>query len=384
VGLAFYLAAGLKTFLEPKLERRPIPDPRTFLDLVALGTVADVAPLKGANRVMVSRGLQLLGGKRRPGLQALARVSGVSGRSGPIGVREVAFRLAPRLNAAGRLGDAMPAFALLREEDEQRAKKLAGQLDELNRKRQELQEVVFKAARQQVEWGEAGENVLVVDGPGWHPGVVGIVAAKLAEKYARPAVVISIDESGEGRGSCRTAGGVNIYRCLESAKDALVSFGGHEAAAGVVVRRERIELLRSLLEDAVSARSEGPKDGRVIEVDGRVTLKDVDQTLMTSLDKLEPMGSGNPEPVLLARSVGVERIRVVGQGHLSLQLAEPSSTVRRAAIGFRMADRPIREGSRIDIAFTPEWDTYRGNGAVRLRLKELVHSRSKDQGGEEQ
>jgi single-stranded-DNA-specific exonuclease len=376
VGLAFYLAAGLKTHLAARAHRRPLPDPRIFLDLVALGTVADVAPLVGPNRIMVSRGLQLLGGNRRPGLQALARISGLNGSRGAVGVREVAFRLAPRLNAAGRLGDAMPAYRLLQEEDPVRARKLAADLEEMNRTRQKLQDTVLEAARQQVEWGEAGENVLVVDGPGWHPGVVGIVAAKLAEQYDRPALVISIGEDGEGRGSARTAGGVNLYECLERARRALVSFGGHEAAAGLVVRREKIEQLRSLLEAAVAAGRPTPLDHTPqVEVDGRLTLAQVDAALMGHLDKLEPVGSGNPPPAFVTYGVGVDRMRVVGRGHLALQLAAPQSTLVRSAIGFSMARRQVREGQLLDVAFTPEWDTYHGAGAIRLKLIDLRESR---------
>ncbi len=374
VGLSFYLVAALRTVLVEKNLDRPVPDPRSYLDLVALGTIADVAPLVGSNRIMVRKGLQLLSGSRRPGLQALADVSGISDESGVIGVREVAYRLAPRLNAAGRLGDAYPAFELLVVDDEKRALHLAHELDKTNHCRKEHQNKVLEAARQQVEWGEAGSDVLVVDGAGWHPGVVGIVAAKLTDIYRKPSVVISIEADGTGRGSARSFGGINLYRCLDMVKESLISFGGHEAAAGLVVRRENIKQLRMQLDRVVAAEMEEPGYEMALCVDARIPLSAVDACLMDDIAKLEPMGAGNPPPVFIAGSLKVLRSRVVGEEHLSLSLADGPSGPVFNAIGFGLGDRPIRPGEIVDIVFTPEWDQYVGNGAIRLRLQDIRHA----------
>lgn len=374
VGLSFYLVAALRTYLIKKKLNRPVPDPRSYLDLVALGTVADVAPLIGANRIMVQKGLQLLGGNRRPGLQALSSVSGIAD-GGAIGVREVAYRLAPRLNAAGRLGDAYPAFELLIVSDVDRAKELAKSLDETNICRKEHQARVLEAARQQVEWGEAGDNVLVVDGEGWHPGVVGIVAAKLTDYYRKPAVVISIEAEGTGRGSARSVGGINLYRCLHDVRDTLLSFGGHEAAAGLVVRREKINELRKKLDEAIGEELESLGREIVLNVDAHLAFTEINKGLMDDMARLEPLGAGNPAPVFYSTGLKVMRSRVVGKEHLSLVLSDLSSNTVFNCIGFTMGERIGKLGGLVDIVYTPEWDHYYGNGAIRLRLNDIRPSK---------
>lgn len=286
----------------------------------------------------------------------------------------MAFRLAPRLNAAGRMGDATPAFDLLMEDDLDRALKLALHLDQLNKKRQQLQDQVYEAARQQVDWGEAGEHVLVVDGAGWHPGVVGIVASKLVETFKRPAVVIALDEEGTGRGSARTCGELNLYRCLEKASSVLDAFGGHEAAAGLEVRRERIEQLRRLLNDAIAEENESLPPGSVWNVDARVDLETVDEQLLTALDAVGPSGAGNPEPVLLIRGAKVQQRRIVGNGHLKLLLANPATGECRDAIGFSMAAKAPYMGQTVDVIFVADRNHYRGVTTVQLRLLDLKQS----------
>lgn len=378
VGLSFYMVAALRTVLLEKDLGRPVPDPRSYLDLVALGTIADVAPLVGSNRIMVRKGLQLLSGSRRPGLQALSHVSGISDEIAGIGVREVAYRLAPRLNAAGRLGDAYPAFELLVVDDEKRALHLAQELDKTNHCRKEHQNKVLDAARQQVEWGEAGSDVLVVDGEGWHPGVVGIVAAKLTDIYRKPAVVISIEEDGTGRGSARSFGGINLYRCLDLVRESLISFGGHEAAAGLVVRRENIKQLRIQLDRVVREEMGKPGYETALCVDARIPLSAVNADLMDDIAKLEPLGAGNPAPTFIASGLKVLRSRVVGEDHLSLSLADGPSGPVFNAIGFGLGDRLAKPGEIVDIVFTPEWDQYVGNGAIRLRLQDIRPGGVKD------
>ncbi len=367
VGLSFYLVSGLRTYLDKKGVLSSVPDPRTLLDLVAVGTVADVVPLQRVNRIMVHRGLGVLAAGRRPGLRALVRRARVSGPS-LVRARDISFGLAPRLNAAGRLGDARPAFELLMEQDSSRAEALADRLEEMNGKRRAYQDLVFEAATQQVHWGQAGEHILVVDGAGWHPGVVGIVASKLVERFHRPAIVISLDEqTGVGRGSGRSDGVLDLHAVLKASENLLESFGGHAAAAGLVVRRERIGELRSALNEAVS-KMEGPAAGAV-EVDAVLGVEDLTPSTMEALDRLEPVGAGNPSALLMARDVPVLQVRKMGSEHLRLKVGDKARPV--TAVGFSMAEDAPKVGKSVDMVFRLEWDSYFGPGVVRLNLVQI-------------
>ncbi len=366
VGLVFYLVSGVRRALAARRSPERLPDPRGLLDLVAVGTVADVVPLVAANRILVRRGLELLGRTRRPGLRALLRAAKVAA---PVRARDVAFRIAPRLNAAGRLGSARPAFELLLTRDEERARELAGQLEGLNNERRSHQEQVFEAACEQVAWGQAGEHVLVVDGMGWHPGVVGIVAAKLVERYGRPAVVVSLEEGEEvGRGSCRSDGRLDMYECLSRVSEHLEGFGGHSAAAGLVVRRDRLAALRAAL-NAVAEEMLGGLPERVREADAEVAVSDLDSRLLQEMERLEPFGPENPEPLLYLQQVQVLDVRTMGSAHLRLRLGDPSRQV--TAVAFSQADRAPEAGARIDVIFSLEWDHYAGPGAVRLNILQM-------------
>ena len=367
VGLSFYLVSGLRTKLKAaRLVANP-PDPRELLDLVAVGTVADVVPLRRANRIMVHRGLRLLGAGRRPGLRALVRRSRVVADVG-VRARDISFGLAPRLNAAGRLGDARPAFELLMAKDASQAEALADRLEEMNGRRRAYQDMVFDAATQQVHWGQAGEHILVVDGAGWHPGVVGIVASKLVERFHRPAIVISLDEeTGIGRGSGRSDGLVDLHAMLKRGEDMLLSFGGHAAAAGLVVKRDRIGDLRRFLNEAVAAL--GTKSLGPVEVDAALEVGSIDASLMESLGGLEPVGAGNPSPLFAAMDVPIQSVRKMGGEHIRLQVGPRSRSI--TAVGFSMAEDAPAAGRTVDLVFRLEWDSYFGPGAVRLNLVQI-------------
>ncbi|MBI5479367.1 MAG: single-stranded-DNA-specific exonuclease RecJ [Deltaproteobacteria bacterium] len=387
VGLAFYLCATLRTALRAAGHRFPArtvapglaaasgapaaddgPDPRDGLDLVAVGTIADLAPLVDDNRILVRHGLRMLARSSHPGLKALAEISGSNGES--FRAEDVAFRIAPRLNAPGRLGDADAALGVLLETDPRRARALASECDAANRTRQRLQEAVYAEALAAVEARGPGAPLVFAAGQGWHPGVVGIVAAKLVERYGLPATVIAL-EGRVGRGSARTVPGFHLYEALRQCAAHLVRFGGHAAAAGMTVETTRLDAFREALEGAARAAFPAGPPAAAVHVEARLPLHALTRDLCREVATLEPFGHGNPEPVICCLGLRVTEQRLVGerQDHLALTLAGDGAEAR--AIGFRMADRAPGVGATVDVAFTPEPDDWRGQGAVQLRIKDL-------------
>jgi single-stranded-DNA-specific exonuclease len=387
VGLAFYLCATLRTALRAAGHRFPPPatqlgpdagppatsddgpDPRDGLDLVAIGTIADLAPLTADNRILVRHGLRVLARTRHPGLKALVEISGTSGDS--YGTDVVAFRIAPRLNAPGRLGDADAALGVLLETDPRRARALASECDAANRTRQRLQETVYEQAVAAVEArGPLAAPLVFAAGDGWHPGVVGIVAAKLVERYGVPAVVIAL-EGETGRGSARTIPGFHLYEALRGCAPHLVRFGGHAAAAGMTVETSHLEAFREALEAAAREAFPGGRPVATVRVEACLPLGALTREFCHEVAALEPFGAGNPEPVFCCLGLRVTEQRLVGerQDHLALTLV--GDGVEARAIGFRMADRAPGVGAVIDVAFTPEPDEWRGQSAVQLRIKDL-------------
>ncbi len=367
VGLVFYVVASLRRQLERA--GRQAPDPRDFLDLVALGTIADVAPLDGENRILVSRGLQQIGVSARPGLRELLRLANVVGRA-PTS-EEVAWRLGPRLNAPGRMGDARVALDCLFAVDPRKGVQAARQCDAINERRKELQNRILaealEQARRQVEEGLA---MIVVGREGWHPGVIGIVASKLCESFARPAAVLAY-EGTAARGSARSVAGVDLFTVLTASAELLERFGGHRAAGGFSVRLDRVDALRKRMHEEV-APVLAVLEGRTLELDGILSPEQVDLALCRALKPLNPVGHGNREPAFAALDVRVEGARVVGSDHLALVLRAGRGTV--PAIGFGMGAARPEVGARVDVAFTPEIDDYQGApGGVRLRLLDLVN-----------
>ncbi len=294
--------------------------PEDGLDLVALGTMGDVQPLLQENRVLTKLGLdRLRSGQVRLGMRALFGTAGV--REVEVKSRPVGFRLVPRLNAAGRVARGKLAVDLLLATEEETARRLALELETQNERRRRLTEQVEAEAREQAAalWQRAPRPALVLLSQTWHPGVVGIAAARLAEEYGVPAVLIGV-QNGVGKGSIRTSGGVNVRAALDAAAAELVRFGGHKEACGLTLEPGRFEAFRGLFEDAV-AQQQGEAQGRVLAVDAEITPADVAVELADALELLEPFGPGNPEPFLLVRDVRVrERTRLVGGSHLKLDL----------------------------------------------------------------
>jgi single-stranded-DNA-specific exonuclease len=360
-GIAFKLVQALVPALG-----LPVNLPFHLLDLVALATVADVVPLQGENRILVKHGLKVLAQSRWPGVHALVDATGLTGKE--IRARHLGFVLGPRLNAAGRVGDANDGLKLLLSDDPAESAALAQKLEAMNVERQALDQRILDEALEQVEQNadldrDAG-FVLVSDG--WHPGVVGIVASRVVERYGRPTFLIAFD--GEiGKGSGRSISRFNLHSALLSCGDLLERYGGHHMAAGLTIRRDQLDAFRQRF-GAVARQALGPDDlGPEQRIDLEVSLHEVNRELERLCRHLEPCGQGNPGPVFGVRGVRFLNRSIVGNGHLKGVLDDGTSRVW--AIGFQWADRvPWLGDGLVDAAFRIECDEWNGLSSLQARL----------------
>ena len=366
VGVALKLALALTA---------PAQRPQVLLDyseLAAIGTVADVMLLQGENRALVHLGLERLADCSRPGLQALLREAGCPRGQVPTTVT-IGYGLAPRINAAGRMEQAGTALELLLTQDPQRGQELAQELCQLNRLRQAIELEIFQHCDQLLTHTPAlSAPVIVLAGEGWHQGVIGIVASRLAEKYACPAFMISLD-GAKGKGSCRSFGGFNLFGALERCAPLLDSYGGHELAAGFSIRRDNIPAFRAALCQLVEEFAGHQPMESSLDVDCEIPHCSLLSTQdVESLSLLEPFGSGNPKPVFLLRSVCVLSHTDVGGGrHLKLRLRRDGVVMDAIFFSANTAACGIENGQRLDIAFTLQINQFRGNRTVQLQLCDL-------------
>lgn len=377
VGVTFHLVRALGRVF-------PGVDPMGWLDLVALGTVADIVPLTGDNRILVKEGMKRFRKTERPGLKALIEVSGLKGSD--LQYWHLGFILAPRLNAAGRMEDAGSAVELLLTRDEVKARMLAEKMTVLNTTRQSIEAGILKEAQAEASHRvEQGEKVLVLAREGWHQGVLGIVASRLVEGFGRPVLLVSWDGE-QGKGSGRTAPGFDLFQALDRCREHLERFGGHQQAAGVVVHRSRIESLRQALNEvAASSCDEYPESQLVI--DAELNLGEITMELARELLLLEPFGLDNPAPVFMLRSAVILNPRVVGKNkeHLKFQVqvrGQAGDPVE--AIGFGMADyleQPLAT-QLFDVVFEPEINSFRGRESIQMRVNDMKASDSLDNPGE--
>ena len=367
VGVAFKLALALAGALK-------ISDAFIWkmLDLVALATVADVASLRGENRIFVRYGMRMISETQNVGLRALLRASGMDGK--PLTAGRIGFTLAPRLNAAGRLGHALRGVELLLTESEHEANVIARELEELNQRRQALDRATLDDARvmaeRQVKDGAIG---LVLARPGWHPGVIGIDASRNDEEFSRPVIMIAL-EDGVGKGSGRSIAGFDLHSALVQCSDLLLRFGGHRAAAGITIAADQIDAFTRRFDEVVRARLTLDELVPELRVDAEIELDQDTLDLEATLRHFEPFGVGNPAPVFAARNVTVfGSPRVVGRDGLKLTLVGPNGT-QLEAIGWGMADLApaIRAGKLLDVAFRLERDEYRGESRLQARLADVV------------
>ncbi|AEG15656.1 single-stranded-DNA-specific exonuclease RecJ [Desulfofundulus kuznetsovii DSM 6115] len=342
-----------------------------YLDLACVGTVADIVPLTGENRLLVKHGLPKLAATANPGLQALMQVSGVKAEK--IGTREVGFALAPRLNAAGRMGDSRMAVELLLCRDPVRAGELAAQLDRENRERQQVESRVLAEALGMLDaLGRTRDLVVVLASPGWHPGVIGIVASKLVEILYRPVLLVSLD-GGQGKGSGRSIPGFHLYQALSSCREHLLAFGGHEGAAGFTITADRVDALREALNDYAAAVMSPDLLRPGLEIDALVSLEDIPCEVVAELESLSPHGHGNPEPLLACCGVAVINCREVGRDGRHLKLLVRENGTVRDSIGFDLVGylENLAPGEAVDLAFVPSLDQWNGNVRVQLEIRDL-------------
>jgi single-stranded-DNA-specific exonuclease len=366
VGVSFRVAEAL--LKERKLARNGFYD--TMLDLVALGTVADVMPLVGENRILVKRGLEQLHRTKRVGLQALKQVAGVKGKPT---ARDIGFWLAPRMNAAGRLEDATLALRLLLEEDPQAAQAIAQTLNAHNRTRQQLQEAAVQEAIEQIERENLTRHrALVVQSSGWHHGVIGLVAGKLMNRYYRPVAAVTIDsESGVARGSMRSIPEFSLTALLTQMKPLCFKCGGHEAAGGFAVALEQLDALRMLITDFANAHLTDDDLIPTLDIDQEIAPSEATVSLIRELAMLEPFGAGNERPLFLCRGVEVLGSRTSSDGkHLFLKVRGEGG-VETAAVLWDGGDYPIEPQTRVDLVFDLEEDTYYGYGTTRWVIKDF-------------
>jgi len=373
VGLAFYVMGALRTELRGMGHfgpARPEPNVTTWLDLVAMGTVADLVPLSEENRIMTTEGLRHLNRRARPGVDALLEMAGVK-RSEPVTERTIGWKLGPRLNAPGRLGDAQAALDVLRAPDRYTAQAAARLIETINNERRVEQDRVFAEAMELLESQSPREHsAIVVAGEGWAHGVVGIIASRLVDHFQRPAVVIAIDAlSGEARGSARSFGGVNLYNALDASGEHLGRFGGHAAAAGLTMQAEFIAAFRDSFLQAVT--DQAPKTVIAYECDAEVVAGDVSEHLANELQTLAPFGKGNAEPLLMSRNVEVKDSRRVGDGsHLKLTLRDEHGR-ELSGIAFGLGEKDPGAGNRIDVAYMPAITQWAGRKRLELSIKNL-------------
>ena len=378
VGQALLHYAGNKGLTGyPGDSDKDMPSAWDYLDLTALGTVADVVPLKEENRVFVAQGLQQMKKGLRPGLEGLCVVSGLDVEN--LDAEKLAFVLAPRLNAAGRLGNAETSFNLLLERDREAALKLAEELQRENNRRQSLEAQIFNEAfdmaQRQQEKGE-GENFLLLASENWHHGVLGIVASRMMERFNIPVMLIALEE-GIGKGSGRSLQGFDIYQALHTCSSLLISFGGHEFAAGLTTEEGNIPLLREKLEllakEFFQERGYSESD---FYVDAVLEPGDISPGLVQELEKLQPFGYGNPRPLFYSENWLLENEKEVGQGgrHLKFVLRKAQQAVE--AISFNGRDtlpklRPLRE---VDPLFTLSMSRWKGREQLQMEVNYFYYS----------
>lgn len=368
-GVAFNLVMALRRSLRTLgwFEKRPEPALKPLMDLVALATVCDVVPLTGANRILVRHGLEALGRGERPGVRALKEVAGLEAED-PVSAGQVGFRLGPRINAAGRLDDASAGLQLLRTRSLVEARALASKLDGANRDRQEIERRMLVEATAQAEERQ-GARGLVLWAEGWHPGVVGIVAARVVERFHKPTLVIGV-QGGVGKGSARSIEGFHLVEALRECAEHLTRFGGHRHAAGVTLEAQRLLDLRRAFE-AIAARRLREEDLEPrCRVDAVVQPEELTEHAVGALAALGPFGAGNPEPIFVAQSLLARGRIVSGKSGAHLKLLLPDSPALDT-IGFGMGQRLPEVDGPVDLAFQPSIETWNGRTRVSLKIRDL-------------
>ncbi|HTL70755.1 MAG TPA: single-stranded-DNA-specific exonuclease RecJ [Candidatus Eisenbacteria bacterium] len=340
-----------------------------YLDLVAVGTVADLAGVLGENRILLKQGLALLARTRRPGLRALLEVAGVSRRAPSY--RDIAFGLGPRINAAGRMGSPLAAFELLTTTDPAEARRLARLLDDGNRDRQRVEAEAYRQAHERLDAESELDRVLVVESDGWHEGVLGIVAARLVERYHRPSIVIALKE-GMGKGSGRSVASFSLFDSVLQCEDLLVTFGGHAQACGLTIRRENVGAFREKL-NAVAAQARQLSGTSELLIEGELSPTELDLKFLRDLERLAPFGPGHQKPFFRSKGMRVKGdVRKRGKDTLSCWMTDASGKMTCEVVGFRLHERWQTEERKAayDIVYQPSLAEFNGIVSIQLELED--------------
>lgn len=372
VGVAFKLAQALYK----KLDENNIDQLKWMLDIVGIGTIADCVPLLFENRILARYGLLVLSKTRRVGLQEMFKVGRISIDENNIpDARKVAFQIAPRINAAGRMDHASVSYNLLMEKDRAEARRLALEVEGKNQERQKITAEIFREVKIMAENAFRDKNLIFAENKHWPIGVLGLVAGKITEEFKKPSIILQKQEK-ECTGSLRSIPEVNIINILREFPDLMTKFGGHAQAAGVTVLRENMPEFYEKLSQAVEEKLKNKKAGSVLEIDLEITEEDINWDLAGWLKKMEPFGVGNPEPVFLAKNMEILESRIVGNGskHFKLSLKGSGSSPKIFdSIGFGLVEKfpDLKNGDKIDIVFNLKEDNWNGNKKMQLNLIDL-------------
>ena len=375
VGVAFFLLMALNRALRNKgyFVSKQEPDLKSLMDLVAVGTIVDVASLTGANRPLVAMGIRVAQEKKNPGLEALMEIARIK-----VGLSagQVGFQIGPRINAGGRLGKGPLGSELLHTDDPERAAVIAAELEEANQERRALEEKMLRQAVNKIESLDltADKRTLVVAEHGWHQGVIGIIASRISDRYHMPTVIIALDENGQGRGSGRSIPGVNLLAAIEHCTDLLIGFGGHQAAAGLSIDNSKVEEFAATFEQAVRNNNSPELFYPAVTYDGKLQIPDVNLETVSRLERLQPFGRGNPEPVFLIENVRLLDARAIKESHVKCRLTDIYDNVMDT-ISFRVLPGELGEGLLqrglwVDVVGTLSINRFRNRETVQLIVKD--------------
>ncbi len=366
VGIAFYLLIGLRMKLRDSnfWKNRNELNLKNFLDLVALGTIADICPLKFDNRILVKYGLSEMERSQRMGIKALKQICGI--REGQLNYWNVGFRLAPRINAIGRLDNASLAVKLLTTDNYSDALKIASLLEQNNYERQKIEEKILKDSLNIIEKSKNLKNrqSIVLYSDKWHEGVIGIVSSRLVEKYYKPTILISFHDN-IGKGSARSIKDFDIYEALNLCSEFLESFGGHKYAAGLTLKKEKLHDFIEAFEDTVNKLTKAEDFYKKVYIDKKVSFEDIKDPLIRELQMLEPFGPSNTEPTLLTEDVLVTSVKIFGVNHVKMTLEQGKASFE--ALAFNRTKDNITIGDSLNISYYPY--SYKENGKMDIKLK---------------
>ncbi len=370
VGIVFNFLIALRGTLRSEgfWSKNKYPNLKDYLDLVALGTIGDIVPLVDENRIFAKFGLELISEGFRTGIAALKTVCGLEGKE--IESSKASFALIPRINAAGRIASARYAVELLLSENPKEAKDIALKLEGFNKKRQLMEQAMFSELIETITKTNVQNESLVFSSPDWHPGVIGIVASKLVDRFGKPAILISLKD-GLGKGSGRSAADFNLFEGIKRCESHLVAYGGHRYAAGLLIKEDDIPPFSKQLNDIINEYFQGSDFEISTTIDAQCLLTDISHELLTEIRTLAPFGTGNPEPVLCTRDVSILDPYIVGNNHLKMRIGH--NGIYRDSIWFSKGQYfPEIKQSILDIVFTPQINTWNGTDAIQLKLKDAA------------